>query len=129
MVYDLTPKQLAAAGQQVIDEGEDLYDMGRRHEGEMYEAAILDQKNKEEETLLAAQQIAYENQLQTWENQGIQPENLARAKAQLATIIGTPGTQPVPGPQNAPAYAQEQPAVASPTQGDLINPANPMKLV
>jgi hypothetical protein len=122
VAYNLTPEQLAAAGQQVIDEGtppEDLYDMGRRHQ---FEVAALDQKNKEEQAFLEQNQAVYDDQMQTWENQGVQPDNLARAKAQLASYFGTPGTQPVPGAQNASVSA-------SPTQGDLINPANPMKLV
>jgi len=119
---NLTPDQLRAAGQQVIDEGpppEDLYDMGRRHQ---FEAATLDQLNKEEQEFNMRNQAAYDNQLRTWENQGVPPENLVRAKAQLASIFGLTGTQPTPPAQGASVSA-------SPTQGDLVNPANPMKLV
>ena len=126
MAYDLTNEGLLQLAKRV-------YGMGRRHEDEvstaMLEAARDEIINEENQAIAAQNQAVLDSQMQTWENQGVLPENLARAKSQLARYIGTPGTQPVPGPQTAPAYAQQQPAVASPTQGDLINPANPMKLV
>ena len=126
MTYKLTNQGLLQLAKRV-------YGMGRRHEDEvstaMLEAARDEVINEENQAIAAQNQAVLAAQEQTWENNNIPEEYKARARAQLATYFGTPGTQPVPGPQNAPAYAQQQPAAASPTQGDLINPANPMKLV
>ena len=126
MAYNLTHEELLQLAEQVNASGEEPYDMGQRHQ---YEIMVAELKGAQNQVADEQNQAVLASQMQTWENQGASPENLARAKAQLATYFGTPGTQPVPGPQTAPAYAQQQPAAASPTQGDLINPANPMKLV
>ena len=118
MAYDMTDEQLLATAQQVNEqpvEGE--YDMGRRHE---FEITALEAKKRDEQALLAEQQAVYGNQLQSWENQGVLPENLARAKAQLSRYFPSASPQP----QKAPIYSGEA-AVSSPTQADLVNPASP----
>ncbi len=119
MAYDLTNEGLLQLAKRV-------YGMGRRHEDEVSTAmleAARDEIIKEQNQAIEAQnQAVLASQMQSWENQGAMPENLARAKAKLSTYFGTPGTQPVPPAQGASVSA-------SPTQGDLINPANPMKLV
>ena len=102
MAYDLTNEGLLQLAKRV-------YGMGRRHEDEvstaMLEAARDEIINEENQAIAAQNQAVLDSQMQSWENQGVLPENLARAKAQLATYFGTPGAQPVPGPQTAPAYA------------------------
>tara|TARA_R110000824_G_scaffold260584_3_gene449238 strand:- start:2864 stop:3223 length:360 start_codon:yes stop_codon:yes gene_type:complete len=119
MAYNLTPEELLQLAEQVNASGEEPYDMGQRHQ---YEIMVAELKGAQNQAADEQNQAAYDNQMQTWENQGVPPENLVRAKAQLATYFGVPGTQPTP-----PAQGASVPA--SPTQGDLINPANPMKLV
>ncbi len=126
MAYNLTNEELLQLAEQVNASNEGPYDMGQRHQ---YEIMVSELKSHQDQAFKEQNDAVLASHMQSMENRGASPESLARAKAQLSTYFGTPGTQPVPGPQNAPAYAQQQPAVASPTQGDLINPANPMKLV
>ena len=106
MAYNLTPEELLQLAEQVNASGEEPYDMGQRHQ---YEIMVAELKGAQNQAADEQNQAAYDNQMQTWENQGVPPENLVRAK-------------PTP-----PAQGASVPA--SPTQGDLINPANPMKLV
>jgi len=118
MAYNLTNEELLQLAKQVNASSEEPYDMGQRHQ---YEIMVAELKSHQNQAFNDQNDAVLASQMQTWENQGVHPDNLARAKAQLATYFGTPGTQPVPPAQNASVSA-------SPTQGDLINPANPMKL-
>jgi len=121
MAYGMTDEELLQAGQirQEMPGSEDFDLMQQRHADE---AAVYAARLQADTALKRQQQGALESQIATWEAQGVPPENLQRAKAQLATYFGSPGSPPVPQPQNAPIQGVEAP-VGSPTQGSLVNPA------
>ncbi|MAH49697.1 hypothetical protein CMI37_27990 [Candidatus Pacearchaeota archaeon] len=122
MAYGLTDEQLLATAQRVNDEPtEDEYELGRRHE---FERAAMETQRLDEQDELLRQQGVFGDQMSAWESQGVAPENLQRAKSQLARYFGSGARPPVPQPQSAPIYGQEA-AISSPTQADLVNPVVP----
>tara|TARA_A100001391_G_scaffold196314_1_gene174714 strand:- start:1594 stop:1974 length:381 start_codon:yes stop_codon:yes gene_type:complete len=125
MALNLTNEQLLQLAQQVNEANESPYDMGKRHQSEMTMAELRATRDG----IVAEQAAAVEQQnqavlsshMQGMANRGASPDAMARAKQQLSRYFGTPGTQPVPPAAGASVSA-------SPTQSDLINPANPMKM-
>jgi len=131
MAYGLTDQELLEAGQirQDMPGSEDFDAMQERHADE---AAVYAARLQADTALKRQQQQALADQIATWEAQGVPPENLQRAKAQLATYfapqgVSAPGVgEPaVPQPLNPPIQGVEPP-VGSPTGGALINPASPV---
>tara|TARA_R100000231_G_scaffold20025_1_gene19778 strand:- start:1277 stop:1657 length:381 start_codon:yes stop_codon:yes gene_type:complete len=125
MALNLTDPQLLQLAQRINESNESPYDMGKRHQSEMTMAELRATRDG----IIAEQNAAIDQQnqdvlsshMQGMANRGASPDAMARAKQQLSRFFGTPGTQPVPPAAGASVSA-------SPTQSDLINPANPTKM-
>jgi len=131
MAYGLTDEQLLEAGQIRQDmPGSEDFDLMQERQAD--EAAVYSARLNADTALKRQQGEALADQISTWEAQGVSPENLQRAKSQLAQYFAPQGVSApgvgapaVPQPQNPPIMGVESP-VGSPTGGSLINPASPV---
>tara|TARA_R110002110_G_scaffold320462_1_gene533202 strand:+ start:61 stop:420 length:360 start_codon:yes stop_codon:yes gene_type:complete len=113
MAYGLTDEQLLEAGQirQDMPASDDFDAMQERQADE---AAVYAARLNADTALKRQQRQALVDQISTWEAQGVPPENLQRAKAQLATYFAPQSAPMAPQPQNPQIQGAEAPLVNPP---------------